>query len=258
MINELLITQVLDYHKLQGTGVYAIRNKTNSKFYIGSTVSSFYNRLHIHRHELRKGGHCNRYLQNSWKKYGEEQFEYIVIEYCSKEECVSREQYWLDRTSCYIREVGYNVNKLSTSSLGVKRSPEVRKKLSEAMKIPGVHQKLIEASKTPEALAKRRASLKGKCGKTEEHKRKLSKALIGRKVPAEIVEKTASKLRGKKRSLSEETLKRMSSSKIGNTYGKANKGFVRYAAGEETKRKMSESAKKAWLLRKARNVCDSN
>lgn len=53
------------------SGVYKISNKINGKVYIGSSCN-LKRRKYSHFSKLRKGLHNNRYLQNSWNKYGEE------------------------------------------------------------------------------------------------------------------------------------------------------------------------------------------
>lgn len=73
----------------------------------------------------------------------------------------------------------------------------------------------------------------GFCGqaKSEAHKQKLSKALIGRKRPIELVQKTADKLKGHTVSL--ETRLKISKSKIGKPRNKA----IRDAISKAKKRK---------------------
>ena len=60
-------------------GVYRIVNTINGKIYIGSSVVCLYKRAHTHRNYLRADKHCNRYLQNSWNKYGEHNFVFDII-----------------------------------------------------------------------------------------------------------------------------------------------------------------------------------
>lgn len=78
--------------------IYKITNKVNDKFYIGSAFN-LNKRLNKHRHHLRNNTHVNLYLQNSWNKYGEDNFIVEVLENCKKEELLSREQYFIDALS---------------------------------------------------------------------------------------------------------------------------------------------------------------
>jgi group I intron endonuclease len=64
---------------LKNCGIYIIKNLVNNKIYIGSSVN-IGNRFNQHKNSLRKNKHHNKYLQKSWNKHGEENFEFIVIE----------------------------------------------------------------------------------------------------------------------------------------------------------------------------------
>lgn len=61
-------------------GIYGIKNRINEKVYVGQTSESFLRRFWNHQWKLRNNSHDNIYLQNSWNKYGENNFEYFVIE----------------------------------------------------------------------------------------------------------------------------------------------------------------------------------
>lgn len=115
-------------------GVYEIRNKVNNKVYIGSSVN-IKQRWNEHKRTLNKNIHHNRYLQRSWNKYGEENFEFKLIEIVSEENgLLEREQYWMDNFNCYERKFGYNNSKIAENCLGVKHTDETRKKMSESSK----------------------------------------------------------------------------------------------------------------------------
>lgn len=93
------------------TGVYEIRNKINSKRYIGSTIISFTKRLEHHRCLLRNGTHKNTYLQNAWNKYGEDNFEFNILEVVDPHCALEAEQKYLD--AC---EDCYNINPLASGT----------------------------------------------------------------------------------------------------------------------------------------------
>lgn len=92
-------------------GVYKILNKTNQKYYIGSTIDSFSKRLEHHYHALLRGNHKNSHLQNAWNKYGEESFEFIILEICEFEQVREREQFYIDLIP---ENMGYNINPIAT------------------------------------------------------------------------------------------------------------------------------------------------
>ena len=93
------------------TGVYEIKNKINNKRYIGSTIMSFTKRLEHHRCLLRNGTHKNTYLQRAWNKYGENNFEFNILEVVDKCCTLEVEQQYLD--AC---EDCYNINPLASGT----------------------------------------------------------------------------------------------------------------------------------------------
>lgn len=60
-------------------GIYAIKNLCTGHVYIGQTGENFQRRYWHHQWKLRNNQHDNSYLQNSWNKYGEENFVFMVI-----------------------------------------------------------------------------------------------------------------------------------------------------------------------------------
>jgi len=111
-------------------GVYRIRNILDDKRYVGST-QDFDGRWDIHRDELRKGNHYNKYLQRAWNKYGEENFVFEV-----EEEVIGDDKALLAVEQVYLDEgfalgVLYNVaRKAGGGNLG----EEINRKRSEALK----------------------------------------------------------------------------------------------------------------------------
>ncbi len=61
-------------------GIYRITNKVNGKSYIGKTGMNFGDRWDSHRSLLAAGKHTNPYLQNAWQKYGQDNFEFVIVE----------------------------------------------------------------------------------------------------------------------------------------------------------------------------------
>jgi predicted GIY-YIG superfamily endonuclease len=109
--------------------IYKITNIVDNKFYIGS--ASFYDkRIGTHINKLRNKTHFNKYLQNAWNKYGENSFEFSIIEQVNnKENLIKREQYYLDLYKSYIKEIGYNINKKAESRLGGKMPESAKIKI---------------------------------------------------------------------------------------------------------------------------------
>jgi hypothetical protein len=90
------------------SGVYQILCVPNGKIYIGSAVD-LRQRWHGHRHSLRRDKHGNAHLQLAWKVYGEESFEFSVLEYVGDADLLRAEQAWIDRTGCTDRSIGFNI-----------------------------------------------------------------------------------------------------------------------------------------------------
>lgn len=106
------------------SGIYQIINLINGKIYIGSAINLI-NRKSIHFIKLKRNIHENKYLQNSWNKYGKEYFEFNILENCEKENLIKREQYYLD-----ILNPEYNISPIAGSQLGFKFSEESKRKMS--------------------------------------------------------------------------------------------------------------------------------
>lgn len=98
------------------TGIYTIKNKTTGKMYIGSTTVGIIKRLAHHYAMLNSNIHKNQYLQNAWNKYGEDDFEMEVLEYCDIEFCLSTEQYWMNMFNVTNKDLGYNINPLASGT----------------------------------------------------------------------------------------------------------------------------------------------
>ena len=115
------------------SGIYIIENKVNSKKYIGS-AKNITKRWYTHKYTLRVNKHDNSYLQYAWNKYGEENFEFKILEIVSIEDLIVREQFHMDIFKVYERKYGYNLSKTAGNTLGFKFSDESKLKMSIAKK----------------------------------------------------------------------------------------------------------------------------
>jgi group I intron endonuclease len=73
------------------SGVYCIENLITHKRYIGSSTK-LYTRFKHHKYCLDAGRHANPHLQNAWNEYGDERFEFKIIELIPPKKLVERSQ----------------------------------------------------------------------------------------------------------------------------------------------------------------------
>ena len=138
-------------------GIYEIKNVLNDHRYIGSSVH-IYRRWGLHKWTLQHNKHRNVYLQRAWNKYGEKCFEFNMLETCEpvKDIILFIEQKYLDLNPAY------NLCKVAGNTMGRKHSKEAKRKLSVF-----------------------RSSQVGKYHHSEESKRLMSVAHIGKVVSEE-------------------------------------------------------------------------
>lgn len=112
-------------------GVYSIRNIINKKIYIGSSSAKdyIYTRLIHHKESLIKNKHHNIHLQRSFNKYGIDNFCYYIIEKCKPEDCIKREQYYIDNF-----KPAYNISQKANNTYGVIFTEERKLKISKSNK----------------------------------------------------------------------------------------------------------------------------
>ena len=99
--------------KVLKIGIYQIKNKKNGLIYIGSS-NNIDKRWKEHKRELNSNRHKNRFIQADWNEFGEDEFEFLIIEECDVDERYEIEQEYLDRLLPYNRNNrGYNINENS-------------------------------------------------------------------------------------------------------------------------------------------------
>jgi group I intron endonuclease len=74
-------------------------------------------------------GECPK-LQNAWNKYGSEAFVFGIVEVCPLTLLNKRENFWIEKSCSYDRNVGYNVERFAAGSGPI--SAETRLKLSRS------------------------------------------------------------------------------------------------------------------------------
>lgn len=132
------------FDEWNGAGIYMFSGTYKSQtiaqpIYIGSSNNLSRRIQYQHLNDLRKDSHCNIPLQNSFNKYGEEQFVVWCLETVTNDNLlIEREQYWLEEYRPFADEFnGFNVCKTAgkgPDNLGKKASDETKRKMSEAHK----------------------------------------------------------------------------------------------------------------------------
>jgi group I intron endonuclease len=91
-------------------GIYAITNKYDGKNYVGQSIS-FKRRFTGHRANLRNSTHDNIYLQRSYDKHGENQFNFRILEICDKNTNLNlKEKEWIDKLNSMFFCKGWNID----------------------------------------------------------------------------------------------------------------------------------------------------
>lgn len=206
--------------------IYLIVNKTNGKTYVGQRKSS------KEWYEDKYMG-SGKYLKASQKKYGIENFEKFLIQYCySKEETNKAERFWIAE----YRSRGKAEYNITDGGQGGNLGEEVNKKISEAKK----------GKKRPpisEETRKKMSVANSGRHHTEETKRKISDGNKGKhqteeqkRHHSEVTKGKPAWNKGKSGYLSEESRKKMSEAKKGKTTWNKGKHL-----SEEQKKKISET-----------------
>jgi group I intron endonuclease len=106
------------------SGVYRWINLNTGFSYVGSSVNlakrftSYYNYSFLAKN--------NMIISKAILKYGYSNFRLEILEYCAPEECIKREQFYIDTL-----KPEYNILKLAGSSLGHKHTEETLAKFKE-------------------------------------------------------------------------------------------------------------------------------
>jgi len=115
------------------SGIYKITCLKNNKIYVGSSVD-YRDRIRSHFNSLKKGNHKNAHLQSAFSLYGINSFVHELLEIViDKQKLLEREQYWLDYTQCYNREIGFNICITAGSNLGRKITEQAKINIKNAI-----------------------------------------------------------------------------------------------------------------------------
>lgn len=89
-------------------GIYKITNKINNKSYIGQSIDikARFSQHKLHAFDNRRDSY-NFTIYKAIRKYGIENFNFEIIEICSKEDLNKKEKYWIKYYDSYNN--GYNM-----------------------------------------------------------------------------------------------------------------------------------------------------
>jgi group I intron endonuclease len=145
--------------------IYKITNKENGLIYIGCTISSLDKRFKEHLSRCFTSNYKSK-LYNSMKKYGQENFTIELIEECDFNLIYETEKKYIDQYNSYNN--GLNATIGGEGCLGYIHSPEMRVKISEAVKNGNSHKgktyEELYGDKADEQREKRRLSVKNGWG----------------------------------------------------------------------------------------------
>jgi group I intron endonuclease len=103
--------------------IYKATNVINGKIYIGLTTRSFKERIIGHRSDALKGS--TTYFHNALRKYGFENFEWVVIDECKEfNELCCLEQFYIKYFQTNNKNFGYNLTKGGEGTFGYKPTYE--------------------------------------------------------------------------------------------------------------------------------------
>ena len=160
-------------------GIYFIRNKITGIGYVGQTANNFGDRRDSNFAKLRHGKHDNVLLQEDWDKYGEDNYEFVVLEELESPMNIDeREKFWIAK----MKEDGksFNLQTGGKGFCGMHLSDQHKKAIGEKNRIHNLGKKATEETKQ-----KMSKSHKGMIV-TEETKQKLRIANLGRKQTEEM------------------------------------------------------------------------
>ena len=112
------------------SGIYILLNKINNKWYVGSSVNIVRERYRHHKNMLRKNIHHCLHLQRAWNKYGENCFEFHIVELVN-ENITDVEQLYLNYGKMNCRYMMYNTAEDAIApTRGLKLTEEHKRKIS--------------------------------------------------------------------------------------------------------------------------------
>lgn len=106
-------------------GIYSITNRANGKVYIGSS-KNIENRIYRHKQMLKTGKHHSYKLQEAWIEFGENNFEFSIIQNVEEEiNLLEVEQDFINQYEAY-KQYNVSINATGGTRKGAGRKPVIR------------------------------------------------------------------------------------------------------------------------------------
>lgn len=196
-------------YTLPQAGIYCIKNLINGRVYVGSSAR-IRRRLTGHRCLLRKNAHDSPKLQYGWNHYGEDAFEFSILETVSgpEAELLAREQHWIDKLHAADPECGYNTSPIAGTRRGVPQPPGHAELISSINKgrvrSHETRQRMTQAAlqRPPEHNEKIAASLLGK-PLSDHHRQRISEV----RLTSDCVKAAMKAVNAKKRKLTDDQVR---------------------------------------------------
>jgi excinuclease UvrABC nuclease subunit len=101
------------------SGIYRWVNNTNGKAYVGSGKNLSNRLVRYYSYKTLTGKRYTMLIHRALLKYGYSNFSLEILEYCTVDELMAKEQHYLD-----LLKPEYNILKKAYSSIGFKHSPK--------------------------------------------------------------------------------------------------------------------------------------
>jgi group I intron endonuclease len=109
---------------MQKSGIYKLHSlHFPERVYVGSSLNCNA-RISRHLSKLRQNKHINKKLQNHCNKYGVFDLGFQIIEHCSPNQLLIREQFYIDSIKPY-----FNIRTIAGSNLGLFHSLKTKAKM---------------------------------------------------------------------------------------------------------------------------------
>lgn len=133
--------------------IYSVVCKFNNKRYVGKS-RNVKQRFSQHKYDLKKetkNKDCNRHLFNAVKKYGIENFDFVILEEfesISENDLKDKELYWMDFYNSCDRAFGYNLRRdSSTETTMSDETKSIKSLLSKGENNPNYKNKWSDSQK---------------------------------------------------------------------------------------------------------------